>query len=638
MLLSLGSTLLIVLIAASIALRKGLYRGTILFFSCLIGAVVAFSYWENVLVLLKWDFLQRFGEGITLMLLFLVVALVLDLVSERVLTGAMRLPRLVDRIGGGFVGFWTAMICVGVLCVAVQMLPWDRSVLGFERIYLDNKHQERTRSLLLHPDGFTVGLVGYLLDNAFDGGRSFRGVHPHLLEELARSNMRVQAESRRLVTHGLEGGTAFDVLTVMEMEEPLLGWARPKREKGEGSKGSSRSGGEDIAIEVSQASREPKEGYRYLVARSKLSSGAADPEDNYHRFTPQQVRMVGTVNGKPEECYLRGYREPSRMKSLGLVSTEQPILFMGKREQTFDLIFEVPQDFKPEFVEYKRLARAEVRGGDSIKPKSTEEILRGLRYVPPEERKALKLPDRILKQVDKRSGKGRPSARKSRPTKRPSARKEPSKKPAPKPKRPEKAPAKSDARAKEGRVGGRAAGDAHFGAELPFKLTKKALSDQHAETSGTALRSGHVYVEAANARGDPSQLCTTFAVPDNVRLLHVKCDAQFAKSLFGKAKSLAVKSTGQYKVFDSRKRAYLPIGEYRIATMRGKKMIELQYNAEGLAGRAIRQAQHIHENHLQAAGSSVTYLYHIPPGTQIVRFAAGPAALSKTDLNVTAPE
>ncbi len=48
MVLQLGSTLLILLATASFAVRKGLYRTTVLFFCCVIGAVVAFSYYENV--------------------------------------------------------------------------------------------------------------------------------------------------------------------------------------------------------------------------------------------------------------------------------------------------------------------------------------------------------------------------------------------------------------------------------------------------------------------------------------------------------------------------------------------------------------------------------------------------------------
>ncbi|MBN1344131.1 MAG: CvpA family protein [Phycisphaerae bacterium] len=640
MLFSLGSTVLILMITASLAMRKGLYRSTILFFCCLAGAVVAFSYYENVLEMLNWEFARQFGEGVSLLLLFLAVALVLDLLSERFLTGTIRLPVLADRIGGGFVGFWTAMIAVGVLCVAIQMLPWDREVLGFDRITRDTKRRERMGHLLLRPDEFTAGLVGYLSGNALGGKSSFDAIHPNLMEELARSNMRVQAESDRIVPSAPGGAKTFDVISIFQLEDPTLGTARPVKNK-EGK----------FEIDITRASREPSEGNRFLVAKCKLRKEAAD-DDDYHRFTPQQVRIVGTTNGTPEQYFLKGYREPSRMKELAVVSDEQPILIKSAGESMLQFVFEVPQDFQPSFVEYKRLARGEVYRSEEIKAKTKEDVVADLKYVPPLERKGgpgVGGLDALRKRFDGKTPTGRqptkrpakrppPKAAPAKPTPaKPASPKPPPAKPAAQPKSPPAKPASTpEARAAEGRVGGRLVREAVFNDALPFALSPKVISDSDPQASktGTSFGGGHIYVPAEDV---PGGTITRFQVPKGAHLLQLECDALHARSLLGKAKSFAVKTVAQYAVKASNGTTYLPVGEYRIADMGGQMMMELQYDPEGLPGKCVRPPLHIVETKL-TDGSKVTLLYHIPPKTKLVEMSAGPQALSKSTLNVTSPD
>jgi len=626
MLLQLGSTLLILLTTASFAVRKGLYRSTVMFFCCVIGAVVAFSYYENVYALISVPFLQFYGEGIPLFLLFLITVLILDLLSEQFLKGTMRLPVLIDRIGGGFVGFWTAMIAIGVFCIALQMMPWSGDVLGFERIYRDENRNERFRHLLFRPDEFTVSMTGYLLDNIFSGSQSYRSMHPDLLRVVAQAQQAVQAESRRVVPPDSEGAPLFDVIKLMQIEDPKLPYARLRK-------------GKDNKVETfvtETGVREPNEGDQFIVARCKLRSEAAD-EDKWHRFTPRQVRIVGQdPMGRPKQYFAVGYREPGRMQMLGLASPDQPIMFSARGEYVFDLIFEVPEDFKPKFVEFKRLARAEVRG-DKIPPTPTTQILAGLKAVPITDTaggKPAGMPaDIMLKLKDKIPGQpgvppaAQPPAKPTQPPPRPA---QPPAKPA------VPAPPAGKPSAAAGRVGGRLVQDVVFGPQLPYKLSRKELADQQSELEGAALKAGHVVVAAADARGDPADLVTSFQVSPDVRLLQLVCDALQAKSLFGKAMASAVKTVGQYIVQDDRGRQYLPIGEYRIAIVGGQRLLELQYDAEGEPGRSIRPPKKINEVQLQE-GSTVVLLYHVQPGAHVVKFTAGPHALANAELDATAP-
>ena len=53
------------------------------------------------------------------------------------------------------------MIATGVLCVAIQMLPWDRSTLGFERVYRTAGSKDRQRRS--HKRCNTAGRVRFFL-------------------------------------------------------------------------------------------------------------------------------------------------------------------------------------------------------------------------------------------------------------------------------------------------------------------------------------------------------------------------------------------------------------------------------------------------------------------------------------------
>ncbi len=625
--LSLASAVLILTITASFAVRKGLYRSTIAFLSFVFAAVVAFSYYETVYSLINVPFIQFYGEGLELLLLFVIVALVLDLLSEQLLEGGIRLPLLVDRVGGGFFGFWSAMIAVGILTLALQMMPWYNDVLGFERFYRDSEHREKQASIWFSPDRFTVSLVSYLTDNIFGSERSLKAVQPDMFVTLGRSMSRVQPESRCVVRPDQEGAALFDAISLFQIEDPNLGWARLR-------KGDAKTPDKKVEVTVvASGSAVPAEGNRFIVARCKLRPEAAD-EDGWHRFTPAQVRMVGrNADGKPAQYFGTGYRDASRMDQLARANPDQPIMFKGRGEITFDVLFEVPEQFTPSFVEYKRMARAEVRGA-KIPVKTTAIILAGLRAAAPPELPGGKAGE-FKSLLGGRPGQAKPAAP-AAPAPAPAAPAPPQQKPA-QPEAPKPAAPAGKPTAAKGRVGGRLVKDVTFGPDLPFALSKKDLAEQNAELAGQALKTGHVVVAAAEARGDPQSLVKSLSVPANVRLMQLHCDALQAKSLFGKALAGAVKTVGQYVVTDDKGHKYFPVGEYRIANVGGKDMMELQYNAEGVEGRSIEPVRHVQENHLQD-GSAVVLFYLVAPGARVVEFSSGPHALSKGELDATAPQ
>ncbi len=165
---------------------QGLFAALILFVLSVISSAVAFGFYENLYTGLLAKWLPAEGEAVALMAIFLVTLLILRLVTDFGIKGNVPMPPKVDRIGGGLLGFFTAMVMTGMAMTSVQMLPFDRQILGFSR-YQTVNGKMMTSGLTLGPDSFATGLARVILDGSLCGksaeAGTFQENHPDLLAE-----------------------------------------------------------------------------------------------------------------------------------------------------------------------------------------------------------------------------------------------------------------------------------------------------------------------------------------------------------------------------------------------------------------------------------------------------------------------
>lgn len=185
--LNLLALLMLVLITFFQSLQ-GLFSAMILFVLSVISSVVAFAFYEDLYLGLFMQWMPGEGEAVSLALLFLVTLLILRLLADKGLKGNVMIPARIDRIGGATMGFFAAMVMTGTAMTAVQMLPFDRAVLGFTR-YTGQMVAGRPveKGLFLRPDGFASGLAGLILDGSLSGkasADSFAANHPDFLGEM----------------------------------------------------------------------------------------------------------------------------------------------------------------------------------------------------------------------------------------------------------------------------------------------------------------------------------------------------------------------------------------------------------------------------------------------------------------------
>lgn len=166
---------LVIAFAAYSHYRSGLWRAVLTLWSALLAGAVAFGFYLPLsrAVFGVGDTLTDthayWGDGLTLLLLFIVTFGVLRVATEQLLRNAMPLKALVDGIGGAVVGAAAGYVMAGVLAVFAQMMPLSpTSVLGYQPY--DLLTGERTGRMMTRADERVLGLYNAVLGGALSVG------------------------------------------------------------------------------------------------------------------------------------------------------------------------------------------------------------------------------------------------------------------------------------------------------------------------------------------------------------------------------------------------------------------------------------------------------------------------------------
>jgi len=578
---------------------QGVFSALIMCVLSILCAALAFGTYEGIFYSFLLERQPEYGQAIALMAVFILSLLILRVVFDMVFSGNMLLPVWVERGFGGAFGLVTGLVIVGMLQIGFQLLPFDATLLGFNRFEPvragtsktippeelaktpEDQIEWKRQNLWFNPDGFVVKLVSTLSEGALSGSNSFEQIHPDFLAELQWRRSGVQRESRHVVP--------ADSLRVRRA------WLLPK-----GRLYHKRPGPRPGEPGIVEAINAPKLDHQWLVVSATIGYEARD-EDDYQRFTPMQVRIVGRERGKLRQYFLRGEGHPAGAEASSEAvqhwarrPTEAILVKAETKGNPFDLVFEVPANFEPWFVEFKSTARAEV---PAVKPAEAEEA---------------------------GAAAGGPPGPAPSGAAGPEAGAEP---------REFVATAK-----RPGRVSARYAERAAFDDTLPFALPADVLRKKGASLAGDRFRRGHVVLELPQPQPPAGQAVTRFDVPRDKRLLQVRTEARHAGSVLGGALSITVRTLGQYVIVDDNGRKYHRIGQILVADVRGRRYLELQYWPNALMPeRCIEPPQKIRDEHLRG-DYLVIYLYLLPPGTRPVRFESGRGGEDLRALDLVAPD
>ena len=340
----------------------GMFSSLIFFVLAVISAVLAFALYEWIAYsfLMQWkpDFALPIALGATFGLSLTILRLVMDQVISR--SGLM--PALVDKLGGALFGVFTSLIIVGVLATAVQMLPFDRTVLGFARFEqpaTGDEDPDRAKEfenataavagegndLILKPDRFAVGFVSLLSRGVFSGEQSFSSDHPDLMTEIGWSQC-VPSGSRHLAEPDSVHVQSVRVIDFVYKKQ------LPARDN----------------PETKYEPVRPQGNREYWLVNLSPGNGAQDA-DGTQRFKMPQIRLVGRDGyGDPVQfipCAVRDTEHIDQHITETLRGSDQisPVLSLWQPNEdgTVEVVFDVPKDFEPRFLAYKTGARVAIK-------------------------------------------------------------------------------------------------------------------------------------------------------------------------------------------------------------------------------------------------------------------------------------
>jgi len=157
---------------------QGLFSALVMSVLTVLCAAAGFALYEPLAELVR-PYQPAHADAGALIAIFIISLLVLRTLTDKFIPGNVVLGIWPDRIVGGALGIITGMILVGVLMVALQLLPFGASVMTYEPF--DDSLQRSSALAPFYCDEFVLGFMKILSRGSLSSTRRFEDVHDDLL-------------------------------------------------------------------------------------------------------------------------------------------------------------------------------------------------------------------------------------------------------------------------------------------------------------------------------------------------------------------------------------------------------------------------------------------------------------------------
>jgi uncharacterized membrane protein required for colicin V production len=222
------AVILLVALVAYIHYMQGLLSGLISAVLAVLAAMLAIGHYESLAETVSGGGFNDAAPGVCMLGIFVFVYLVGRIVLDKLVPGNVRLPHLVDSIGGAVCGAVAGVFATGVIAVAFQSMPFEASIFGYHRYPLvteprsvtvstelgqgidrmvinelkNDDLEKEPQALLLPVDDIVLGAARRLSSGgSLAGARPLASVHPDLLQEMFGQRVGVPPGARHSATN-----------------------------------------------------------------------------------------------------------------------------------------------------------------------------------------------------------------------------------------------------------------------------------------------------------------------------------------------------------------------------------------------------------------------------------------------------
>lgn len=315
--------LLLVLGIAYFHLVQGLLSGIISMVLALLAGTLAVGYHEAVVTSLLGGKMADYANAMMLCVIFAAVYGVGRIVFDSFIPGNVRLPHMVDVVGGTLCGVVVGICAAGILAIAMQSMPLGPSILMHARYAIaedrdvtvmgerrqetakvtgalekDFPDESEDQGLLVGADTMLANFTAYQSESgALAGNVKLRDRHPNLLRELFFQRLGIESGAKRVA---LNLGSRNDI-TVGGLFAPSQALLQMDGENPSLNRG--RKLDRTLKVDPSKVA---------LVVRMVVARSATD-SDNRFRFSPGSIRIL--ANGK-NYTPIGALYEPGRVNML----------------------------------------------------------------------------------------------------------------------------------------------------------------------------------------------------------------------------------------------------------------------------------------------------------------------------------
>src|SRR4051794_21537012 len=316
---------------------QGLLSGVLSATCAAVAAVLAFSYHEQLAQLALGGKLADQASAIMLVALFAIIYLILRVIFDNMIPGNVRLPAIVDKVGGAIAGLIVGVFAVGILAIAAQTLPFGPVIGGYSRyqvaeandvkvptqgqsqdtiVYNELKTEkidpDQSMHLILPVDDMVVGMVSKLSEGgSLEGDRTLASVHPNYVDEAFFNRLGIQVGAKHVALNAekqqqvkVDGLFSIDKLDQVDAEIKEI---RQRK---------------DLKPIASTA------GNQIRVAGVSFSEQASD-DDHLVRVSPASVRLVAnSTNYLPLGTLEKGMLVANKPDDFLIVEAGKPVDFV----------------------------------------------------------------------------------------------------------------------------------------------------------------------------------------------------------------------------------------------------------------------------------------------------------------------